>query len=149
MAAVECESANTYKSGSINYPNLKPSQVGEFEVYEIKENKLQIALKYQTTELYLKIINNSDETMTFLPLDVNLGTADNSCSIKEIFEDFIWKKSLGKKVNFETKYTIEKKTTKVFYYKFDCKKSSQAFLTINGLQQNNKKIVLNFKFVLN
>ena len=144
LAAMGCESATTYKAELINYASINSVQVDEFEVYEIKENKLQVALKFQLPELYLKIINNSDEIMTFLPLDVNLSTAENRCSIRGIFEDFIWKKSHGKKVNFETKYTIEKKTTKVFYYKFDCQKSSMAFLTINGLQQNNKKIVLNF-----
>lgn len=146
LAALGCESATDYKAELINYPDLTSSRIDEFEVYEIKENKLQLALKFKPTKLYLKIINDSDEPMTYLPLDVNLSTADSRCSIKEIYEDFILKKFNGKKVNFETKYAIEKKSTKTFYYKFDCKKSSVAFLTINGLQQNNKKIVLNFKF---
>ena len=81
--------------------------------------------------------------MTFLPLDLNLGTAENRCSIKEIYE------VPGKKVNFEKLYTIDKKTTASFKYKFNCEKAPEAFVTINGLKQSDKKIILNFRFLKN
>lgn len=141
LAALGGYSFPRYKSELLNYPNLSPQVVGEFEVYDIAEHYLQLSLNFMPQKLHLKITNNSEAITTFLPLDLNLGTEDNRCSIKEIYED-----SPRKKVDFKTKYVLEKKTSKAFFYKFTCGKSPESFLTINGLRQENKKITLNFKF---
>ncbi len=143
LASIGCYSASKYKSELFNFPELKPRMFDDFEIYEIKEYNLNVAVKFQFKKLDLKFTNNSQEAMTYLPLDLNLGTTENRCSIKEIYE------VSGKKVNFETKYTIEKNTTVSFKYKFSCEKNPEAFVTINGLKQKDKKIILNFRFLKN
>lgn len=143
LTSIGCYSAPKYKSELVNFPDLKSNSTDNFDVYEIKDYGLTIAVQFKLKKLDLKLANNSSEAMTYLPLDLALGTNDNRCSIKEIFE------SAGKKVNFETKYTIEKNSTVAFRYKFNCEKNPEAFLTINGLKQNDKKITLNFRFLKN
>lgn len=143
LTSIGCYSAPKYKSELFNFPDLKSRQFDDFEIYEIKEHGLSVAVKFQLKKLDLKFTNNSQAPMTYLPLDLNLGTTDNRCSIKEIFE------ASGKKVNFETKYTIEKNASVSFKYKFSCEKNPEAFLTINGLRQKDTKIILNFRFLKN
>ncbi len=149
LTSISCFSLSKYRSEILNITDLKPQLNGDFEVYEVKEPALQIALVYEFKKLYLKISNNSAAALTFLPLDLNLGTEQGRCSIKEIYEDFNFKFSRGKKVDFAKKYSIEKNTTKSFFYQFACERSQSFFLTINGLKQSDNKILLNFKFSKN
>lgn len=145
LTSLGCYSFPKYRSELLNYPGLKSNLTDDLEVYEIKEHSIQVALKFEVKKLYLKITNNSDELLKFLPLDLNLGTTDNRCSIKEIYEN----SKSGKKVNFETNFEIAKEKTATFYYKFDCEKEPEAFLTINGLTKKDKRLTLNFKFLKN
>lgn len=129
-----------YKAELMSHPEIKAQTIGENDIFELKDPKIQITVYYYGNKLHLMLTNGSEADLNFLPLDVNLGTDNKRCSIKEIFE------APRKKVDFKDKYIIEKKSSKSFYYKFDCEKRAESYFTINGLAQNGKKITLNFKF---
>lgn len=145
LVSMSCESATKYKSELTQYPNHQLSSMDDFDEYDLKDHQLKVSLRYQANKLYLKFENNSDNEFNFLPLDVNLATDNERCTIKEIYEDFIWKSSNGKKVDFKTNYVLAKKTSKNFFYKFRCHITKSAYLTINGLKIADKKITLNFR----
>lgn len=140
LSSISCYSMPRYKAELINYPEIKAQTVGDNDIFELKDPKILITIFFQKKKLNLMLTNGSDKDLSFLPLDLNLGTKDKRCSIKEIYE------APRKKIDFKDKYIIEKKSSKSFYYEFDCEKSSEAYLTINGLAQDSKKIILNFKF---
>lgn len=127
--------AAKYRSELINFSGVKAQTTTEFDNFDITESQLRVGVKFNGKTLSLQFTSTSDDVVTFLPLDLNLGTKDNRCSIK--------------KADFEKSYTLQKNKPLTFKYKFFCAKESEAFLTVNGLKKNGKQFPLNFHFLQN
>lgn len=138
--------AAQYKSKISGISDFQHELKDDFDEYFLNDYKIKISVHYKHQKLYLKIENKSDLELSYLPLDLNLGTPEERCSLKQMYENFIWKKYNGKKISFEKKFIIPRYSKKTIFYKFYCEKSNFNFITINGLKIGSERLSINLHF---